>query len=81
MSSGSGKKKIAAVRLPVDVVRKIDALVGKGNRSGFIAAAIEKELKRQARLAHVEKVEGFIPDDLDALDFVNKLRSWDRRAD
>jgi hypothetical protein len=55
--------------------------VGKGNRSRFIAAAIEKELKRQARLAHIEKGEGFIPDDLDALDFVNRLRSWDGRGD
>lgn len=89
MSSGSSKKKvplkkrashITAVRLPVKVVCKIDSLVGKGNRSRFIAAAIEKELKRQVRLAHIEKGEGFIPDDLDALDFVNRLRSWNGRG-
>lgn len=90
MSAGSNKKKvrskkqasqITAVRLPAEVVCRIDTLVGRGNRSKFIAAAVEKELKRQARLAHLEEAEGFIPDDLDTLAFVNRLRAWDERAD
>ncbi len=73
--------QITAVRLPSEVVCRIDALVGRGNRSRFIAAAVEKELKRRARLAHLEEAGGFIPDDLDALVFVNRLRAWDERAD
>ncbi|HHW41616.1 MAG TPA: hypothetical protein GXX19_10815 [Syntrophomonadaceae bacterium] len=46
------KKKasqITAVRLPAEVVCRIDTLVGKGNRSKFIAAAVEKELNPPKR--------------------------------
>lgn len=75
----SGDSKVTAVRLPPGIVQKIDALVGKGNRSRFIAAAIERELKRKARLTHIEGSEGFIDDDLDALVFVNRLRASDER--
>ncbi|MGB9793169.1 MAG: YlcI/YnfO family protein [Thermacetogeniaceae bacterium] len=53
--------QITAVRLPVEVVRKIDSLVGKGNRSRFIADAIERELKQQARLEYIEKEPGMLP--------------------
>lgn len=89
MGAGSSKKaaskkrasKITAIRLPEDVVSGIDALVDKGNRSRFIADAVEKELKRQARLAHLEECGGFIPDDLDTLAFVNRLRARDERTD
>lgn len=76
----SGDSKVTAVRLPPGIVQKIDALVGKGNRSRFIAAAVERELKRKARLAHIEGSEGFIDDDLDALAFVNRLRASDERT-
>lgn len=79
MTSSSGNSKITAVGLPVGIVQKIDTLVGRGNRSRFIAAAIEKELKRKARLAHIAGAEGFIADDLDALAFVNRLRAADER--
>ncbi|AEG15295.1 hypothetical protein Desku_1717 [Desulfofundulus kuznetsovii DSM 6115] len=75
----TGNSKITAVRLPLGIVQKIDTLVGKVNRSRFIAAAIEKELKRKARLAHIAGVEGFIADDLDTLAFVNRLRAADER--
>lgn len=75
----TGNSKITAVRLPLGIVQKIDALVGKGNRSRFIAEAIEKELKRRARLAHIAGAEGFIADDLDTLTFVNRLRAVDER--
>ncbi|MDQ0285897.1 Arc/MetJ-type ribon-helix-helix transcriptional regulator [Desulfofundulus luciae] len=75
----TGNSKITAVRLPLGIVQKIDALVGKGNRSRFIAAAIEKELKRKARLAHIAGAEGFIADDIDTLAFVNRLRAADER--
>lgn len=74
-----GNSKITAVRLPLEIVQKIDALVGKGNRSRFIAEAIEKELKRRARLAYIEGAEGFFGDDLDALAFINRLRASDER--
>lgn len=75
----ASNSKITAVRLPLGVVQKIDALVGKGNRSRFIAAAIEKELKRRARLAHMASAEGFIADDLNTLSFVNRLRAADEK--
>jgi len=73
----SGNSKVTAVRLPPGIVQKIDAMVGKGNRSRFIAEAVERELKRRARLAYVEGAEGFFDDDLDALTFVNHLRASD----
>ncbi|HHW43037.1 hypothetical protein GFC01_03670 [Desulfofundulus thermobenzoicus] len=76
----TGNSKITAVRLPVGIVQKIDALVGRGNRSRFIATAIEKELKRRARLAHIASAEGFIADDLDTLAFINCLRAMDERV-
>lgn len=79
MQMTAGSSKITAVRLPLGIVQKIDALVGRGNRSRFIAAAIEKELKRKARLAHITGAEGFIADDLDTLAFVNRLRAMDKR--
>lgn len=75
----SGNSKITAVRLPPGIVQKIDALVGKGNRSRFIAAAIERELKRKARQAYISSSEGFIADDLDTLAFINRLRDSDAR--
>ena len=65
--------------MPLGIVQKIDALLSRGNRSWFIAAAIEKELKRKARLAHIAGAEGFIADDLDTLNFVNRLRAIDER--
>jgi len=80
MQMASGNSKVTAVRLPPGIVKKIDALVGKGNRSRFIAAAIERELKRRARLAYIEGAEGFFNDDLDTLAFVNRLRASDERV-
>ncbi|RJQ28240.1 MAG: hypothetical protein C4589_06835 [Peptococcaceae bacterium] len=71
--------RITAVRLPLIIVQKIDALVGKGNRSKFIAIAVERDLKRQARLAHISGSEGFFDDDVDTLAFVNRLRASDER--
>jgi len=79
MASSIHNSKITAVRLPCAIVQKIDVLVGKGNRSKFISAAIEKELKRKARLDHISKSEGFIDDGLDTLSFVNHLRASDER--
>jgi len=61
------------------IVEKIDALVGKGNRSRFIALAVERELKRQARLAHISGSEGFFDDDVDTLAFIDRLRASDER--
>lgn len=75
----TGSSKITAIRLPPGIVQKIDALVGRGNRSRLIAAAIEKELKRRARLSRIRSAEGFIADDLDTLAFVNRLRATDER--
>ena len=63
MVDTSKLSRMTAVRLPVEVVKDIDALVGRGNRSKFITAAIEKELRRQKRLAYVRSSEGFISDE------------------
>lgn len=83
MEAISKKKssKITAVRLPLPMVQKIDALVGKGNRSKFITTAIEKEIKRQERLADILSSEGFIDDEVDTLGFVNRLRASDTRVE
>lgn len=80
MTALSAKSKITAVRLPLMLVQKIDALVGKANRSKFIAAAIEKEIKRKARLAHISASAGFIDDQLDTLEFINLLKASDERT-
>lgn len=71
--------KMTAVRLPLRVIKDIDTLVGRGNRSKFITTAIEKELRRQKRLAYVRSSEGLVSDDEipDALDFVDRLRQRD----
>ncbi|PRR74900.1 hypothetical protein [Neomoorella humiferrea] len=84
MNSTSGRvSKMTAVRLPLSVIHEIDTMVGKGKRSKFIAMAIEKELKRQKRLAYVQNSEGLwqgelVPDkkpgEDDTLAFVNRLR-------
>ncbi|MCR4420400.1 MAG: hypothetical protein QHH27_10945 [Clostridia bacterium] len=70
---------MTAVRLPVRVIKEIDGLVGKGNRSKFIAGAIEKELRRQKRLAYLRSNQGLVSDEEipDAVDFVNRLRGED----
>lgn len=39
--------KIVPVRLPPDVVDKVDALVGTYGRAGFIREAVERELERR----------------------------------
>ncbi|RJX16842.1 MAG: hypothetical protein C4570_09105 [Ammonifex sp.] len=72
--------KVTAIRLPLAIMKKIDALVGKGNRSKFIATAIEKELKRQARREFIATSTGFIDDDVDTLVFINRLRAGDERT-
>lgn len=82
--------KITAIRLPFKILKDIDAIAGKGNRSKFILSAIEKELRRQRRLAYIQKGEGFIADELvpdrrpeegdDTLAFVNRLREKDVRV-
>ncbi|WXJ94234.1 hypothetical protein MCACP_07050 [Neomoorella carbonis] len=91
MDSISGRvSKMTAVRLPLKVIHEIDTMVGKGNRSKFIAMAIEKELKRQKRLAYVQNSEGLWQGDLvpdkkpgedDTLAFVNRLRELDEREE
>lgn len=79
--------RVTAMRLPVKVLKDIDDMVGKGNRSRFIIAAIEKELKRQKRLSYTKNSPGLIigdlvpdrkPEEDDTLAFVNKLRAADR---
>lgn len=41
------KMKIVPVRLPPEVVEKVDALVGTYGRAQFIREAVERELKRR----------------------------------
>lgn len=79
MVETSKLSRMKAVRLPLEVVKDIDALVGRGSRSKFITAAIEKELRRQKRLAYVRSSEGFISDEAspDTLEFVDRLRQTD----
>ncbi|MDN5344871.1 MAG: hypothetical protein PWQ18_983 [Clostridia bacterium] len=82
--------RMTAVRLPIKVIHEIDTMVGKGNRSRFIATAIEKELMRQKRLAYIQKSEGLFQDDLvadkkpgedDTLAFINYMRVSDARTE
>ncbi|MGI9860828.1 hypothetical protein SDD30_05485 [Moorella naiadis] len=82
--------RMTAIRLPVKIIDEIDTMVGKGNRSRFIATAIEKELMRQKRLAYSQNAAGLFPDDLvaakkpgedDTLAFINHLRASDVRTE
>jgi hypothetical protein len=91
MANPGKNSKITAVRLPLHILKEIDAIAGKGNRLKFILSSIEKELKRQKRLAYVQKEEGFISGELvpdkrpeegdDTLAFINRLREKNVRAD
>jgi len=82
--------RMTAIRLPLKIIDEIDTMVGKGNRSRFIATAIEKELMRQKRLAYIQKSAGLFQDDLvadkkpgedDTLSFINHLRTSDARTE
>lgn len=42
--------KFTAVRLPPDMLLRMDAMVGKGKRAEFIREAVERELKRRERI-------------------------------
>lgn len=42
--------KPTTVRLPVETIRRIDALVGNRRLAGFIREAIENELQRREKL-------------------------------
>lgn len=41
--------KATVVRLPIESIKRIDALVGKNRMAEFIREAVERELKRQER--------------------------------
>jgi len=43
------KTKVVLVRLPEDVLAKIDELAGENRRAQFIREAIERELKRRGK--------------------------------
>lgn len=90
MHPGRKALKMTVVRLPENVILKIDEIDGKGKRSKFITTDIENELKRQKRIQFVQESAGLIPDVLlpdrlpgegdDTLAYVNRMRAADRKA-
>ena len=55
-------KRRAHVVLPEDLLTKIDELVGKRERSHFIAEVLEAEVRRRRLLAALEGMEGSLAD-------------------
>lgn len=51
-------KARAHVIIEEALVKEIDRLIGKKKRSGFIAAAAKKELKRIKQLSVIKKLKG-----------------------
>jgi|GEM_PF-7102312 len=49
------RAKVAAIRVPVDLLREVDERVGAGQRSRFFIDAVRREL---SRLEQVEALEG-----------------------
>jgi len=41
--------KFTAVRLPPEMLERMDALVGPGKRAQFIREAVERELERRSK--------------------------------
>lgn len=48
------------VVLPEELVRAIDALVGKGKRSRFIEEAVRERLRREATVCALEETAGVL---------------------
>jgi Arc/MetJ-type ribon-helix-helix transcriptional regulator len=73
------------VILPDEILDEIDERVGKRKRSEFIAAAAEKELKRQRRIEAARKAGGSLRDadtppewvtTATAAEWVRSIRRW-----
>lgn len=50
------------ITLADDLVRELDRQIARGERSAFIALAVERELERTTRRRQVESAFGSIPD-------------------
>jgi metal-responsive CopG/Arc/MetJ family transcriptional regulator len=55
---GTTTKRRTHVVLPEDLLAKIDELVGKRERSRFIAEVLEAEVRRRRQLAAIAKLDG-----------------------
>lgn len=44
--------------LPEELVKQVDAMVGKGKRSRFVAEAVREKLRREALLAALQETAG-----------------------
>jgi hypothetical protein len=51
-------KARAHIIIEEDIVKEIDRLIGKKKRSGFIAAAAKRELKKIKQLSVIKKLKG-----------------------
>lgn len=50
----------AHIVLPDELIRQVDAAVGKRKRSRFVADALREKLKREALLIALEKTAGIL---------------------
>lgn len=82
--------KITPIRIPADLLKSIDAHVGRRQRSKFILDAIERELLRQRQLEAMKEAAGCwkaedhpeIPDTIDGMnEYTRKLRAEEERRD
>ena len=58
----SAERRRAHVVMPSDLLREVDALVGRRKRSEFIQEAIEEKLGRLRRVEAFERVVGSVAD-------------------
>lgn len=75
------------ISLPQDLLRDIDALVGKRARSAFIAEAARSAVERRKQITALKQAAGSWKDHLHpelgdgAAEWVRKLRSADEKQD
>jgi metal-responsive CopG/Arc/MetJ family transcriptional regulator len=67
--------------LPADLVRDLDAIAGKGNRSAFVEAAVRKAIKREQLRLAFERSAGILKtEDYPYWSTSDKVVEWVREA-
>jgi len=67
--------------LPEDLVRQLDEVAGKGNRSAFVEDVVRKAIKREQLLLAIERTSGILTaEDYPYWSTPEKVLEWVREA-
>ena len=67
--------------LPADLVRDLDAVAGKGNRSAFVEEVVRKAIKREQLRRAIERSSGILKaEDYPYWSTPEKILEWVREA-